>query len=75
MFNERLRYNCRLEDDEQHDDMLAALKALGNTGHAESAAPTLFRCANNNDLSMELRVAALQAFRRMACLADVSYRF
>ncbi|ELU16129.1 hypothetical protein CAPTEDRAFT_33454, partial [Capitella teleta] len=70
MFNERLRYNCRLEDDEQHDDMLAALKALGNTGHAESAAPTLFRCANNNDLSMELRVAALQAFRRMACLAD-----
>ena len=72
MFEQRLRYNCRIEKEGDHDETLMALKALGNTGHASRSAPALARCAANTDLPMELRVAALQAFRRMPCLADVS---
>lgn len=73
MFEQRLRYNCRIDQENQHDETLMALKAIGNTGHAQRTVPTLARCAANTDLPMELRVAALQAFRRMPCLADVSY--
>ncbi|ELU04621.1 hypothetical protein CAPTEDRAFT_222921 [Capitella teleta] len=70
IFTEQLRYNCRQEGSDDHDNVLMALKALGNTGHAESAVPTLQRCAANAELSMELRVVALQSFRRMSCVAD-----
>jgi hypothetical protein len=72
IFTQQLKYNCRQERSEDHDNVLMALKALGNTGHAQSAVDTLLRCAANNDLEMELRVAALQAFRRMSCIAEVS---
>ena len=72
MFEQRLRYNCRIDEAGQHDEILMALKALGNTGHAGRSVATIARCAANTDLPMELRVAALQAFRRMPCIADVS---
>ncbi len=49
--------------------MMAALKAIGNTGHAESVAPTLARCFQDNENPMHVRVAAVNAFRRMACHA------
>ena len=44
-----------------------SLKAIGNTGHAESVAPTLTRCYENKENPMGVRVAAVNAFRRMAC--------
>ena len=44
-----------------------SLKAIGNTGHAESVAPTLTRCFENEENPMYVRIAAVNAFRRMAC--------
>ena len=73
IFEERLRYNCRLDQPQEHDEIMMSLKALGNIGHAARSVPTLTRCVANTELPMELRVAALQAFRRMPCQADVSY--
>ena len=55
-----------------HDKVLMSLKALGNTGHAETAVPSLNSCLDNERTPMDIRVAAVQAFRRMACTADVS---
>ena len=57
---------------ENHEDVLFALKSIGNAGHAESLVPTLNRCINNAENSMEIRVAAINAFRRMACTAEVN---
>ena len=49
--------------------VMMSLKALGNTGHAESVAPTLARCFQNEENPMPVRVAAVNAFRRMSCNA------
>ena len=74
LFEDNLRYNCRVESEEQHDAVMIALKAIGNTGYAERAVNHLLRCASNVEAAMELRIAALQAFRRMPCMAEVSSR-
>ena len=68
---QNLHYNCKAESDEQHDLVLMSLKGLGNIGHATQVVPTLNRCFKNTELSTEIRVAALEAFRRMACEAEV----
>ena len=47
--------------------VLMSLKAIGNTGHAESVAPTLTRCYESKENPMHVRIAAVNAFRRMAC--------
>lgn len=69
IFERNLAYNCQSEE---QDKIKMSLKAIGNTGHAEQVVPTLNRCFMNNEISMEIRVAAVNAFRRMACTADVS---
>lgn len=68
IFEQNLHYSCQSDD---HDKVLLSLKAIGNTGHAESVVPTLNRCITNEQIPMEIRVAAANAFRRMACTADV----
>ena len=72
IFERNLAYNCQSDD---HDKILMSLKAIGNTGHAEQVVPTLNRCFMNDKVPMEIRVAAVSAFRRMACTADVSLVF
>ena len=70
IFERNLAYNCQSEE---HDKVLMSLKAIGNTGHAEQVVPTLNRCFMNTQVPMEIRVSAINAFRRMACTADVSF--
>lgn len=49
------------------------LKAIGNAGLAAAAlAPVLSTCASLRGSSPEIRLAAIQAFRRIPCFADVS---
>lgn len=43
-----------------------SLKAIGNIGYAKANA-VLVKCAKNDQNKMEVRVSALQAFRRMSC--------
>lgn len=73
VFETKLRYNCRAETPEDHDAVLAALKAFGNLGFAGSSKAVLDRCVSNEELPTEVRVVALNAFRRMKCSTDVSY--
>ena len=50
-----------------------SLRGLGNTGHADFATGALDKCIYNKDNSMDIRVAAVQAYRRLSCGADVSF--
>lgn len=50
-----------------------ALKSVGNAGlSARTFIPLLKRCALGHSAALDLRLAALQAFRRFPCSADVS---
>jgi hypothetical protein len=73
VFTDSLAYNCRSDNDPtKHDSILMALKALGNTGNALTAASqTLVRCLQNTAEPVEIRVAAIEAFRRMPCNQEV----
>ncbi|KAK8762358.1 hypothetical protein V5799_026376 [Amblyomma americanum] len=56
--------NCYARDD---TTTLMVLKALGNLGQSEGAEDTLYRCFQNPQLDIEIRLAAVQAFRRFHC--------
>ncbi|XP_075529423.1 uncharacterized protein LOC142560897 [Dermacentor variabilis] len=56
--------NCYARDDRT---TLMVLKALGNLGQSEGAEETLYRCFQNPQLDIEIRLAAVQAFRRFDC--------
>lgn len=72
-FDESLRYNCMIRESNEMDskNVLMALKALGNIGHAVGAADTINRCVINDNAPMTIRLAAINAFRRMPCEAEV----
>jgi hypothetical protein len=69
LFENELRYNCRSDDSEQQTTrMMTALRALGNAGLAASTiTSTLDRCASNDAIPIAVRVAAINAFRRIEC--------
>lgn len=46
---------------------LMVLKALGNLGESEGSEETLNRCFQNPQLDIEIRLAAVEAFRRFSC--------
>jgi len=69
IFIDNLNYNCKSTSDTQHDKILMSLKAIGNAGYAEQATETLNRCFQDSENPMAVRVAAVNAFRKMACTA------
>ena len=54
------------------EPVLMALKALGNTGHASQVISVLNNCMANEAATIEVRVAAISAMRRMDCNADTT---
>lgn len=52
--------------------VMMTLRALGNTGHAEIVVPSLYNCLERASNPMDIRIAAIQAFRRLDCATDVS---
>jgi hypothetical protein len=64
-FETQLNYNCRGEE----ATVMLALRAIGNAGNAERVAPVLSRCAMNEEAPMSVRVAAINAYRRISCSA------
>ncbi|NXY89989.1 APLP protein, partial [Alcedo cyanopectus] len=65
--------NCTVQDAEQISKMQLVLKAVGNAGlAAASLAPVLGLCASLHSNPMEIRLAAVQAFRRIPCALRVS---
>ncbi|XP_071300797.1 uncharacterized protein [Agelaius tricolor] len=60
--------NCTVQDAEHLSKMQLVLKAIGNAGLAAAAlAPALSSCAALRSHPMEIRLAAVQAFRRIPC--------
>lgn len=53
-------------DSSKKDLVTVSLKAIGNIGFTKDNA-VLVKCAKNKKNSMEVRVSALQAFRRIPC--------
>lgn len=48
-----------------------ALRALGNIGHSQEQVSHLSRCFTNQDAPADIRIAAIDAFRRIPCDAKV----
>ena len=72
MFEDELKYNCKSETEEQTSRMLKALKSIGNAGNADRVATTLNLCVANTKAPIVIRVAAINAFRRIDCSVSVS---
>ncbi|XP_071348305.1 uncharacterized protein [Trachinotus anak] len=67
---ETLREGC---EGEEPTRVFYALKSVGNTGlSAPAFTPLLNRCVLSHSAALELRLAAVQAFRRFPCSADRS---
>ncbi|XP_046557707.1 uncharacterized protein LOC124266910 isoform X2 [Haliotis rubra] len=64
-------YGCYIRDSNL-ETSLVALRALGNAGHLDRLTTTLSSCFNRQDNPMEIRVAAIHAYRRLPCTADRS---
>ncbi|XP_072415566.1 uncharacterized protein [Chiloscyllium punctatum] len=62
--------NCRARDSERKEKVLMSLKAIGNAGLAATAQiPTLNKCLQAKSSLLEVRLAAIGAFRRIPCEA------
>ena len=50
---------------------LITLRSIGNIEQSQRFVPTLENCFGNKQNPMEIRVAAVEAYRKMSCGADV----
>ncbi|KAI4551438.1 hypothetical protein MJT46_017690 [Ovis ammon polii x Ovis aries] len=65
--------NCTFREPPDADQLLFVLKAIGNAGQAATAlTPKLSTCASLRSCPHEIRLGAIQAFRRVPCSADRS---
>ncbi|XP_030016475.1 apolipophorins-like [Sphaeramia orbicularis] len=65
---ETLKDGCEEQEPTQVKELLYALKSVGNAGlWAGAFIPLLTRCAVSPSAALELRLAAVQAFRRIPC--------
>ncbi|XP_071088621.1 uncharacterized protein [Haliotis cracherodii] len=64
-------YGCYIRDSNL-ETSLVALRALGNAGHLDRLTTTLSSCFIRQANPTEVRVAAIQAYRRLPCSADRS---
>ncbi|CAH1772638.1 unnamed protein product [Owenia fusiformis] len=65
VFEKMLNYNCKVTPATE-DKVIMALKSIGNIGISLRPA-NLNRCVANRDLPIAVRLAAMEAFRRMPC--------
>ncbi|CAB1444060.1 unnamed protein product [Pleuronectes platessa] len=69
---ETLRDGCEGDEPSRVKDVFYTLKSVGNTGlSAPGFTPLLNHCALGHSTALELRLAAIQAFRRFPCSADL----
>ncbi|XP_006820902.1 apolipophorins-like [Saccoglossus kowalevskii] len=67
LFENNLGYKCSPSDEDEHNKIILSLKALANSGKISSATNTLTRCFQEEENPIEIRLAAVEAFRRMPC--------
>ncbi|KAB7506473.1 Vitellogenin [Armadillidium nasatum] len=68
-FESRLGVACRSTTEEEKLEILYSLKAIGNVGRFINAEPSLKRCYLEEN-PMEVRVAAIDTWRRAPCSYD-----
>lgn len=61
--------NCAVTD-ATYTKVLLSLRAIGNIGHAQRLIPVLDGCIARKTNPTEIRVAAVEAYRRLSCGAD-----
>ena len=66
--------DCSSSTSEQRNKLLVTLKAFGNAGDAVTSSSVIGRCITNRDVDAEVRVAALDAARRMPCSVSVCWQ-
>uniref|UniRef100_A0A2K6UAA9 Vitellogenin domain-containing protein n=1 Tax=Saimiri boliviensis boliviensis TaxID=39432 RepID=A0A2K6UAA9_SAIBB len=73
ILGEALGENCTFREPSEADKLQLVLKAIGNAGLAAVAlTPTLSACASLRSSTPEIRLHAIQAFRRVPCSVDRS---
>uniref|UniRef100_A0A2K5QFP1 Vitellogenin domain-containing protein n=1 Tax=Cebus imitator TaxID=2715852 RepID=A0A2K5QFP1_CEBIM len=73
ILGEALGENCTFREPSEVDKLQLVLKAIGNAGLAAMAlTPTLSACASLRSSTPEIRLGAIQAFRRVPCSANRS---
>ena len=65
-FEKKLGINCFTPNDQRKQEIILALRAIGNAGFANSVS-TISSCATEYRNDVETRVHAIQALRRMPC--------
>ncbi|XP_021356772.1 uncharacterized protein LOC110452518 [Mizuhopecten yessoensis] len=63
--------NCQYTDN-TYMQVLLSLRAVGNVGLSRSIIPNLNQCSESVQATMEMRLAAVEAFRRFPCSTDRS---
>ncbi|KAG1669608.1 Apolipophorin [Nymphon striatum] len=64
---ELLTKDCQVSNAEESRQVLLALKGIGNAGNSGQAADILSKCAMNTKTNNDIRIAAIEAFRRLPC--------
>ncbi|GAB6031625.1 hypothetical protein CHUAL_009385 [Chamberlinius hualienensis] len=59
--------NCQTKDNMSIEMIITQLKALGNIGHIDQAIPMVQSCYKTIENPIEVRLAAIDAHRRMPC--------
>ncbi|XP_046361600.2 uncharacterized protein LOC124138779 [Haliotis rufescens] len=62
-------YGCYVRDNKLNR-ILMTLRAIGNAGHSERVVDSIRNCFTKEGNPIEVRVAAVEAFRRLPCSAD-----
>ncbi|ELW67642.1 hypothetical protein TREES_T100018447 [Tupaia chinensis] len=71
ILGEALAANCTFQEPSDASQLQLVLKAVGNAGLAATAlVPSLSACVSLRGISPEVRLGAIQAFRRVPCSAD-----
>ncbi|XP_056009974.1 uncharacterized protein LOC125679922 [Ostrea edulis] len=68
---DKIGYGCYV-DENNKDNIILTLRALGNSGYISSATATLNSCISRKDNPIEVRIAAIETFRRASCENDRS---
>ncbi|XP_045158693.2 uncharacterized protein LOC123524511 [Mercenaria mercenaria] len=68
-FTNKMSKGCKVKDNNMKTTLLA-LRGIGNIGYAKRAIPTLTVCMKLKSNPVEIRLSAIEAFRRMPCDSD-----
>ncbi|XP_074640348.1 uncharacterized protein LOC141898387 isoform X2 [Tubulanus polymorphus] len=70
ILGQRLGTSCKFSSESDRQYLFMALRAVGNMGHSTNLARRLQGCMRDTTNPIEIRLAAIDAYRRMPCSVD-----